>query len=468
MKIVILAGGSGTRLWPLSRNLFPKQFLKIGGEKTLLQQTVDRFLAIAAPEEIFIVTSVESFHEVVKQLGERFRENIILEPEKRSTAPAIALAIAYFKQIQQCQESEVLFITPADHLISPIDSFIKYVQEAEKLAEEGRIVTLGITPTAPETGYGYIKAHEKRVEKFVEKPSKEAAQTYLEEGNYFWNAGMFAFSLKTICAEISLHAPQIRALLELSYEKLLASYSQMPSTSIDYAVMEKTKRACVVPMDLEWIDLGSWEMVYRSLEKDAQNNARIGEVVAKETSGSLIIAGKRLVTTIGLKDLLVVETEDVVLVAERKEAEKIKEIVGELKAHGREEVEQHLTVHRPWGCYTVLEESRRYKIKKIFVKPLQKLSLQMHYHRSEHWVVVSGTANVTINGKESIVHEGESVFVPKSAVHKVENPGKVPLEIIEVQAGEYLGEDDILRFEDIYGRVKEEAGFKVLLEKNGS
>ena len=462
MKVVILAGGSGTRLWPLSRSLFPKQFLKIGGDKTLLQQTVDRFLAIVSPEEIFIVTSQESFHEVVKQVGESFAENIILEPEKRNTAPAIALATAFLKQKRECQENEVLFITPADHLISPLDSFARYVKEAEKLAEKGAIITLGITPTRPETGYGYIKAHMGKVEKFVEKPSQELAQTYLDEGNYYWNAGMFAFCLETIQREMSMHAPEIGSLTEQPYDKLLSTYSKMPSTSIDYAVMEKTQNALVVPMELEWTDLGSWENVYRSLDKDAKNNALIGEVVAKETTNSLIVAGKRLVTTIGLEDLLVVETDDVVLVAHRKESERVKEIVAELKACGREEVEQHLTVHRPWGSYTVHEESERYKIKKIHIKPLQKLSLQMHYHRSEHWVVVSGTAKVTINGEESVVHEGESIFVPKSAVHKVENPGKVPLEIIEVQVGEYLGEDDILRFEDIYGRVKEDESFKVL------
>ncbi|NGX54382.1 MAG: hypothetical protein K1000chlam4_01108, partial [Chlamydiae bacterium] len=298
---------------------------------------------------------------------------------------------------------------------------------------------------------GYIKASGNKVEKFVEKPDLETAKRYLEEGDYFWNSGIFAFTLGTIQKQFQSHCS---ALAKESYQELLEEYPSLSKISIDYAVMEKTQEAAMVPLELSWSDIGSWESVYHHLDHDENRNAVLGEVVAHETTDSLILAEKRMIATIGMKDVLVVESDDVVLVAKKSDSEKVKQVVEELKERKRKEVDEHLTAHRPWGSYTVLEEGERYKIKRLHIKPLQKLSLQLHYHRSDHWVVVSGTAKVTLGEEEKIVHEGESIFVPKSSVHKVENPGKVPLEMIEVQVGEYLGEDDIVRYEDIYGRLK--------------
>ncbi len=453
MKIVILAGGSGTRLWPMSRTLYPKQFLKLGGEESFLQQTVRRYLGAVAAEDIYIITGEELYHEVVKQAAPLPKENIIVEPARKNTAPAIALASLFLKE-RGCGDDEVCLISPADHFISPVEKFWEAMQSGEKLAREGAIVTFGVKPTKPETGYGYIKARGNRVEKFVEKPDLETAKRYLEEGDYFWNSGIFAFTLGTILEQFARHCS---ALVKESYQELLEEYPSLPTISIDYAVMEKTQEAAMVPLDLSWSDIGSWESVYHHLDQDENRNAILGEVVAYETTDSLILAGKRMIATIGMKDVLVVESDDVVLLANKGDSEKVKQVVEELKERKRKEVDEHLTAHRPWGSYTVLEEGERYKIKRLHIKPLQKLSLQLHYHRSEHWVVVSGTAKVTLGGEEKIVHEGESIFVPKSSVHKVENPGKVPLEMIEVQVGEYLGEDDIVRYEDIYGRLKGES-----------
>lgn len=468
MKILILAGGSGTRLWPLSRQSYPKQFLQIGKEKTLMQKTAVRSLKNVSAEEILIISNREYKFLIKEQLAEvgiKEEQNIILEPQGRNTAPAVALAAAFARDVLNCGEDEVLFVCPSDHLISPEERFAGYVEEAEKLAKLGYIVTFGVNPTRPETGYGYIKegnllANEglsyraNKVKQFVEKPDLETAKNYLLEGGYYYNSGMFAFSLKTIFSELKKHAPEILEITDRGYEKALEAFSEMPSISIDYAILEKSDSVAVLPLDVMWSDVGSWDSFFEVLEKDENNNVKIGDVLDVDTTNSLILAQNRLVATIGLEDLLVIDTPDALLISHRKESQKVKEIVDQLKKSGRANLTTtNSTVARPWGSFTVLEEGPRYKIKRILVLPGEKLSLQRHCHRSEHWVVVKGTATVRVEDKEVFLHENESIYVPKSSLHRLANPGKIPLEIIEVQVGEYVGEDDIERFDDIYNRT---------------
>lgn len=451
MKSLILAGGSGTRLWPLSRSNLPKQLLRLNGEESFLQKTIRRNLEVV--DALYIITSEMYYYEVLDQaraIDPALEWQILVEPEKKNTAPAIAYA---FQQIE-CDD-EIFLISPADHMIAPLEKYREAVKKGEELALKGNLVTFGVHPTRPETGYGYLKVKDGKVEKFIEKPDLKQAQLYLESGDYFWNSGMFAFSKKIFEKEAALHCPGL----------VHHDFSSMPSISLDYAIMEKSKHVAMVALDLTWSDIGSWENVYEWLEKDENQNAIQGNVVAIDTKNSLIYAQNRLVSTISLENILVVETDDAVLVAQKEASQQVKQIVDQLDKLGKKEVRDPLTIHRPWGSYTVLLEGERYKIKRIEVKPQQKLSLQMHYHRSEHWIVVSGTAQVTIGDESRVVHEGESIFVPKSAIHRMENPGKVSLEIIEVQVGEYLGEDDIVRFEDIYGRLKEEEAFNVLMKK---
>lgn len=459
MKILILAGGSGTRLWPLSRSHFPKQFLRLQDNETLLRKTIKRNLALTSPENIYILTHQDYFHEVLKEAKEIPKENILLEPAKKNTAPALALGLKFFEK-KGISKQEILIVTPSDHVIAPEERYVHFMKQGEALAKKGSLVTFGVRPHRPETGYGYIQAKGEEVLEFVEKPDFATAQKYLIDGNYFWNSGMFAFSLQTIDEEMHLHAEKIMDTLQGTYEEALENFSNLVEISLDYAVMEKSKRVKMVALDLSWSDVGSWDQVYDILEKDGKGNAISGKVETIDTTNSLILSQKRLVSTLGLDNLLIIETEDALLVANKANGQMVKELVAKLHVHGRKEALEHVTVNRPWGSYTVLEEGERYKIKRIEVKPLEKLSLQLHYHRSEHWVVVKGAARVTIGDEEKMVHEGESIFVPKNAIHRVENPGKVLLEIIEVQVGEYVGEDDIVRLEDIYGRLKEEGSLK--------
>jgi len=465
MKVLILAGGSGTRLWPASRETYPKQFLKLNGKKSLLQQTVERILKISSPEDIILLTNEQyKFHVLAElnEISENLTDKILLEPARRNTAPAIAFGMKYCLERLSVEPSEVLLVCPSDHIIKPVEKFVEYVRLAEKVAKQGYLITFGIKPLYPETGYGYIKitGEDKggyySVERFTEKPDFETAKRFLSEGNYFWNSGMFAFTIETMIEELRLCAPEIYQLFDHPLEAMIANFHKMPDISIDYAVMEKSKKVVAIPMDIYWSDIGSWDSLYDVLEKDEKGNVILGNVLTKETENSLIIGNKRLIATIDLKDLIIVETDDALLIAKRGSAQKVKHIVEELKAQNRVEALEHKTVYRPWGEYTVLEEGPRYKIKRIVVKPGAKLSLQMHYHRSEHWVVVKGTAKVTIGDKVMYIHENESAYVPKSTPHRLENPGKVPLEIIEVQNGEYVGEDDIIRLDDIYGRRLEQ------------
>jgi mannose-1-phosphate guanylyltransferase/mannose-6-phosphate isomerase len=460
VKAIILAGGGGTRLWPLSRKNFPKQFLKLNGDRSLLRQTADRLSKTIRPEDILIITNKDYKFYVKADLPEF--PNIILEPEARNTAPAIALGIKYCIEKLGSSDDDVIFVAPSDHIIKPAEKFAKYISLANDMAKQGYIVTFGVKPNKPETGYGYIKIKGQKskstnkkfyqVECFVEKPDLKTAKKYMSSGNYFWNSGMFAFSIKTIVSEMRKHAPDIAKTLSMSLDSMCAGFGKMPNTSIDYSVMEKSDRVGIIPLKLYWNDIGSWDALYDVLEKDKNGNVKLGDSVCVDTNDTLIIGDKRLTATVGIKNCLIVETGDALLVAKRGETQKVKDIVRKLIENKRKEADEHVTIYRPWGSYTILEESLRYKVKKIAVKPFEKLSLQLHKHRSEHWVVVKGTAKVTINDKEILLNENESAYVPKETLHRLENPVGVPLEIIEVQSGEYVGEDDIKRVEDVYGR----------------
>ena len=472
MKALILAGGSGTRLWPLSRKNYPKQFLKLNGEASLLRQTVDRLLHGISSDDVIVMTNGEYRFYVKSELKEI--NHVLLEREGRNTAPAIALGMKYCTEKLGCDEEEVVFISPADHIIRPVNRFVEYFKLAEKIAKRGHIVTFGVKPDRPETGYGYIKAKpdksgkpdkrdrlDKRdkpekflkVEKFIEKPNAAKAKQYLNSGNYYWNSGMFAFSIRTMMAELEKHAPAIREMLGKSFDEMNEQFHKMPEISIDYAVMEKSDKVALLPLDLYWNDVGSWDSLHDILPPDKNGNAAVGDVMAIDTKNCLIFGNKRLLATIGLQDCLVVETEDAVLISKKGETSKVREIVSRLNENKRKEASENVTTYRPWGSYTILEQGPRYKIKRVVVNPGEKISLQKHSHRSEHWVVVRGTAKIAIGDQEIFVHENESAYVPQSTLHRLENEGKIPVEIIEVQNGEYLEEDDIERFSDIYSRT---------------
>jgi len=463
---VILAGGTGTRLWPLSRELYPKQLLNLTEDKSLLQATILRIMSL--PDMLPPLVVVSEQHRFLTQnqiveLGLPEPLRIILEPVGRDTAPAICAAAVDGSSFHP--EEIVLLVLPADHLISNQQAFMEGVAKAKELAEQGNLVTFGITPHNPETGFGYIEKGEgHKVLSFVEKPDLETARQYLAKGNYFWNSGMFAFSIKTFLEEMQKHAPETLTAMQKSVDQGkpdepffrldLSCMESCQSLSIDYALMEKSARVVVVPVDMEWNDIGSWRALWDVSNKDQDGNVVYGDVMLEDVHNSLVRSEHRLVAGVGLRDTLVVETADAVLVAPMDRAQDVKKIVPRLKASDKDEYRLHRTVYRPWGSYTVLEEQERYQIKRLTVNPGAKLSLQMHHHRSEHWVVVKGTATVTCGEDTFMVHENESTYISAGKKHRLENEGVIQLELIEVQNGSYLGEDDIIRFEDVYGREK--------------
>lgn len=475
LHAVILAGGGGTRLWPLSRTQFPKQFLSLLGEQTLLQQTVLRLGTTVSPQCVWIVTGKDQQFMVQSQLAPlpgmgSGAAYVLTEPVGRNTAAAIGLAAIH---IQRSDPAAVMIVLPADHWIERHSAFVSLLQEAATLAERDFLVTLGIVPDRPETGYGYIKRGSVlaqqpgqttayQVERFVEKPSLSVAKEYVTSGMYYWNAGIFLWRAATILQEIATYMPALHAgLIELAQsldktnadDALATIYQRLESVSIDYGVLEKSSRLVVVPADIGWSDLGEWTTIHRLSLQDERGNTLKGNIVDLENENSFVYSSRRPVAAIGLKNMVVIDTEDALLVCAQERVQEVKTVVQRLQTQGAEVANTPHTVQRPWGTYTVLEEGRNFKVKRIVVTPGASLSLQMHHHRSEHWVVVRGVAQVVNGEQELVLQTNQSTYIPQETKHRLANPGTEPLEIIEVQTGLYLGEDDIVRFADIYGRT---------------
>jgi mannose-1-phosphate guanylyltransferase/mannose-6-phosphate isomerase len=460
---VILSGGSGTRLWPLSRESYPKQFLPLTGEDSMLQATWKRVAGLTACRPLVVGNQEHRF-----MIAEQLREvgvapaAILLEPVGRNTAPAIAIAAL---EATATGEDALLLVLPSDHVIQNVQAFHASVKAAAASAEAGHLVTFGVLPTGPETGYGYIKAAEghgvRAVERFVEKPDLATAQQYVASGQYYWNSGMFLIRASRYLEELERLSPETLTACRLALQKArrdedfvrldAEAFAACPSDSIDYAVMEHTPHAAVIPLDAGWSDVGSWGALWEVSPRDADGNAHRGDVIAIDCRNTYA-HGQRLITLIGLEDVVVVETEDAILVGHRDQLQKVKDLVGTLKSNGRSHAVWHRKVYRPWGAYDSIDSGERFQVKRITVKPGGTLSLQMHHHRAEHWIVVSGTARVTRGDETVLLTENQSTYIPLGVVHRLENPGKLPLELIEVQSGSYLGEDDIVRFEDVYGR----------------
>lgn len=471
---VILSGGMGKRLWPLSRENYPKQFLNLSSEKySLIQETALR----VSDSDTFAPPVLVCNHDHRFLVAEKMQEigvedaTIILEPCSRDTAPALAVAAEYIRR--KYGEEAVMLVLPSDHIIQNRQAFLTGVEHAYRTAQAGYLTTFGIKPDRPETGYGYIKHGESidgegifAVEKFVEKPNHRKAEKYVADGDYLWNSGMFCFPVQLFLEELNAHQPEMAALLprimasskqDMDFMRLDEEiFARMPRNSIDYAVMEKTTRAAVVPMDCGWTDAGSWDALWRLKEKDTRGNVTYGEGHYHDTEDCYIWSKDGVpVTTLGVRDLVIISTKDCVMVADKNSAQNVKTLVEKVVKQAPELVKKYRQIYRPWGHYDSVDGGDRHQVKRITVKPGASLSLQMHYHRSEHWIVVRGTAHVVCGDEQRIVTENESVYIPSGTKHRLTNPGKIPLELIEVQSGPYLGEDDIVRFEDTYGRIRQ-------------
>jgi mannose-1-phosphate guanylyltransferase/mannose-6-phosphate isomerase len=459
---ILLAGGSGSRLWPISRELYPKQLVSFVGTDSLIQNTIKRISPVVEPSKIRVVCGEEHFFEIARHLeeiGVPSKGKIFKEPCGRNTAPAILLAVL---NIIKTEKDAVILIFPSDHVIKNIDGFQEKLKTAVSLARMNYIVTFGIKPDYPETGYGYIEGASRvkngafAIKRFVEKPDEKTARHYLKAGNFFWNSGMFAFKASVLLKEFRALEPDLlksmQKMLSGNGHITLEKYKALPDISIDYAIMEKTKRGVVLPSDFGWSDIGSWKSLYDFLPKDNNDNVVEGDVIARDTKHCFIRGNNRLIVTNDIENIVVVETPDTVFISDLEKSKNVKSIVQDLKKKGRKEYKAHTTVYRPWGTYTILEENKNTKIKRIVVYPGAKLSLQMHHHRSEHWIVVHGTAKI-VNGDQTIfLEENQSTYVAKTSPHRLENPGRIPLHLIEVQIGNYLEEDDIVRFDDDFGR----------------
>ena len=472
---VILCGGSGTRLWPLSRESFPKQFLTLDEyeKKSFLQKTQSRLNSLKNVEDPIIICNEDHRFIAAEQMREIDIEpkKILLEPFGKNTAPAITLAALL--ALEEYEDPNLLILS-ADHEIKNTQEFLKVIQEGINYSKKGYLVTFGVIPESPETGYGYIQGDKpsdkenlraSRIIKFTEKPDYETAKKFINDKRFTWNSGIFLFKARNILNEIKKFSPEIidicqksivKKLLDLDFQRLDKNiFEDCPNISIDYAVMEKTNKGIVLPMDVGWSDIGNWQSVWENSQKDKNGNSVNGKVILDQTENSLFRSENRLVVGLGVEDLIVVETNDVVLVANKNKAQEIKKVVNNLKENDMAEGYEHKKIYRPWGHYISVLEELRWKVKVILVKPGETLSLQMHHHRAEHWIVVNGTASVEINEKKIILHENQSTYIPLGSKHRLSNPGKIPLKLIEVQSGSYVGEDDIKRFEDNYGRIED-------------
>ncbi|MFK7886951.1 MAG: mannose-1-phosphate guanylyltransferase/mannose-6-phosphate isomerase [Gammaproteobacteria bacterium] len=471
---VILSGGAGTRLWPLSRKLYPKQLLPLVSEHTMLQDTVLRLEGLNDLSNPLVVCNESHRFLVAEQLRNEGMDHrgIILEPIGRNTAPAVAVAaMQLLISAENDARDATMLVLPADHVVRDPAAFRAAIEQGQKATADGKLVTFGVVPDSPETGYGYIRMGEEQgsgsgayaVQEFVEKPDGPTAQSYIDDGRYLWNSGMFMFRVQAWLDELEKHAPEMvaccreavsDAATDLDFIRLNEdAFGRCPSDSIDYAVMEKTDRAVVVPLDAGWSDVGNWSSLHAAHEPDADNNVKVGDVLLESSKDCYVHSTSRMIAAVGLNDHVVVETADAVMVAPKARAQDVKALVERMREHGRDESLTHREVFRPWGSYDSIDMGDRFQVKRLMVKPGAILSLQKHHHRAEHWIVVTGTAEITRDDEVFLLTENQSTYIPLGATHRIANPGKVPLEIIEVQSGSYLGEDDIVRFEDTYGRA---------------